>query len=203
MCGRFTHMHSWPEVHSFVSLEPLRGPVTDALFRPHYNVAPTQIGPVARVGHDGVAEIVSMRWGLVPSWAKDAKRAPINAPAGLAQRERSSAARARSASTPTRTGFSGRTVRSVDGVQGLRPQRRADRHSDRDGARELARDDCARCARQVPRADPQRPTRRAAARRSRVTHAQRDLRDAAFRAAVKESTFQADQAWRAWVVTQK
>lgn len=85
MCGRFTHMHTWPEVPSFLSLELLRGPASEALFGPHYNVAPPQIVPVARVGADGVPEIVPMRWGLLPSWAKDTKRAPINARAETVQ----------------------------------------------------------------------------------------------------------------------
>jgi len=44
--------------------------------RPSYNVAPTQQVLVARE-HDGKREAVIMRWGLIPSWAKDKKMAQI------------------------------------------------------------------------------------------------------------------------------
>ncbi len=37
---------------------------------PRYNIAPTQDVPVIRGGADG-RELATMRWGLVPSWAKD------------------------------------------------------------------------------------------------------------------------------------
>ncbi len=41
-------------------------------FTDRYNVAPTQMAPVVRA--DGNGRSVSfMRWGLIPSWAKDAK----------------------------------------------------------------------------------------------------------------------------------
>ena len=36
-----------------------------------YNVAPTQDVAVVRPAADGGREAVMMRWGLVPSWAKD------------------------------------------------------------------------------------------------------------------------------------
>jgi putative SOS response-associated peptidase YedK len=50
---------------------------------PRYNVAPTQ--PVLAVRVAGVGrEAVMLRWGLVPSWAKDLKQAPINARAETA-----------------------------------------------------------------------------------------------------------------------
>jgi putative SOS response-associated peptidase YedK len=79
MCGRFTKMHSWAEVHSFLSLDLLRGEVADALFRPSYNFAPTQVTPVARACAPATAELAAMRWGLVPSWSKDVKKHAINA----------------------------------------------------------------------------------------------------------------------------
>jgi putative SOS response-associated peptidase YedK len=38
-----------------------------------YNIAPTQIAPVARAigAGDNQREVVGMQWGLIPSWAKD------------------------------------------------------------------------------------------------------------------------------------
>ena len=41
---------------------------------PHYNVAPTQVLPVCTLGELGPG-LESMRWGLLPFWAKDAKKA--------------------------------------------------------------------------------------------------------------------------------
>ncbi|MCC7050102.1 MAG: SOS response-associated peptidase family protein [Alphaproteobacteria bacterium] len=37
-----------------------------------YNIAPTQQTPVVRLDAAGGRELVPMRWGLIPSWAKDA-----------------------------------------------------------------------------------------------------------------------------------
>jgi putative SOS response-associated peptidase YedK len=41
------------------------------LFEARYNVAPTQSVPIVRA-KDGTREMVLVRWGLIPSWAKDA-----------------------------------------------------------------------------------------------------------------------------------
>ena len=41
-------------------------------FPPHYNAAPTQSMPIVRVDAKGGRECKALRWGLVPSWAKDA-----------------------------------------------------------------------------------------------------------------------------------
>jgi putative SOS response-associated peptidase YedK len=47
-------------------------PVHDRI-RKRFNIAPTQQAPVVRVGAGGEREIAMLRWGLVPSWAKDLK----------------------------------------------------------------------------------------------------------------------------------
>lgn len=39
--------------------------------RPRYNIAPTQQVPIVRRNAAGERELVSVRWGLVPRWAKD------------------------------------------------------------------------------------------------------------------------------------
>jgi putative SOS response-associated peptidase YedK len=72
-------MFTWDEVHSFLSLDLLSGPVADALFAPRYNVAPTQTSLVVRVGASGAFELSAMRWGFVPSWSSDLKKSSINA----------------------------------------------------------------------------------------------------------------------------
>ncbi len=38
---------------------------------PRYNIAPTQDVPVVRGGPESGSELATMRWGLVPSWAKE------------------------------------------------------------------------------------------------------------------------------------
>ena len=88
MCGRFT-----------LSVETLElvaaaQQLAETLFagiphRPRYNVAPTQEHPIVRAGgEDLIAQ--TARWGLVNSWAKDAKRAgrQINARSETAARSR-------------------------------------------------------------------------------------------------------------------
>lgn len=68
MCGRYTNHATWAEVHAFS--QPLVLPVPPAEIEPAYNVAPTQMGWV--IVPD---EIMQMKWGLLPAWAKDAKMA--------------------------------------------------------------------------------------------------------------------------------
>jgi len=43
----------------------------NAAVRRRYNIAPTQEAPVVRVGAGGARELAMLRWGLVPSWAKE------------------------------------------------------------------------------------------------------------------------------------
>jgi len=71
MCGRYRLTRAEKMAEKF-----------DAEFtgelRPRYNIAPTQPVPVVRATDSG-GVISSMRWGLIPSWAKDASMAQINA----------------------------------------------------------------------------------------------------------------------------
>jgi putative SOS response-associated peptidase YedK len=46
---------------------------------PSYNIAPTSFQPVIRLDRDtGEREIVMMRWGLIPRWAKDPKQLGVS-----------------------------------------------------------------------------------------------------------------------------
>jgi putative SOS response-associated peptidase YedK len=47
-----------------------RVPPNDRL-RKRFNIAPTQDAPVVRVDREGNRELATMRWGLIPYWAKD------------------------------------------------------------------------------------------------------------------------------------
>jgi putative SOS response-associated peptidase YedK len=68
MCGRFL-------LHAPVdTLQRAFGFAERPNLRPRYNVAPTQTVPVVRRSHrdGGGRELALARWGLIPSWAKDA-----------------------------------------------------------------------------------------------------------------------------------
>ena len=66
MCGRYT-MKSNP--HAVAALCNL--PSIPEL-KARFNIAPTQLVPVVRATHAG-RELTMLRWGLIPSWAKDPK----------------------------------------------------------------------------------------------------------------------------------
>ncbi len=57
----------------------LKMPAPEEMLKPSYNIAPTQRVPVARLAPDGSVELVSMRWGLVPSWSNEPGSGFINA----------------------------------------------------------------------------------------------------------------------------
>jgi putative SOS response-associated peptidase YedK len=66
MCGRFTLTVSGAEVAEWFGLAEA------PLLQPRYNVAPTQPVAVIRAAADGAGRQAALvRWGLVPSWAKD------------------------------------------------------------------------------------------------------------------------------------
>jgi putative SOS response-associated peptidase YedK len=66
MCGRFTL-----RTPAGVLIQQFRLQSVPDL-SPRYNIAPTQPAPVVRMNAgSGERELVLLRWGLVPSWAKD------------------------------------------------------------------------------------------------------------------------------------
>ncbi|MFI5363132.1 MAG: SOS response-associated peptidase [Elusimicrobiota bacterium] len=75
MCGRYSQTASLKELRErfgFAASE-----VTE--LKPRYNIAPTQDAPV--LVDDGGLALKMFRWGLIPSWSKDAAigHKPINA----------------------------------------------------------------------------------------------------------------------------
>jgi putative SOS response-associated peptidase YedK len=65
MCGRYElHSHPAAIALAFGLAQP---PDVHA----RYNLAPTTDVPIVRVNAEGRRELVRMRWGLVPRWAKD------------------------------------------------------------------------------------------------------------------------------------
>jgi len=68
MCGRYTLRTSPVTVATLFD-------VSVPSWNPRYNIAPTQQAPVIRANASGGFELATPRWGLVPSWSKDRKRA--------------------------------------------------------------------------------------------------------------------------------
>src|SRR5436309_13020089 len=66
MCGRCTLHESPKGVADYFRLR------VGSDFLPRYNVAPSQPVVAVRQGAQG-RELVMLRWGLIPSWAKDPK----------------------------------------------------------------------------------------------------------------------------------
>lgn len=70
MCGRYsitTPVEAMRRMFNFQGLPNLGA---------NYNVAPTNAVPVVRL-KDGARDIAMMRWGLVPSWAKEIRPKPL------------------------------------------------------------------------------------------------------------------------------
>ena len=65
MCGRFA-FYSPAEATA-----ALFGATTTSELKPRYNIAPTQDIAAIRNDQEQSPELVSLRWGLVPFWAKD------------------------------------------------------------------------------------------------------------------------------------
>ncbi|MBU2091237.1 MAG: SOS response-associated peptidase, partial [Alphaproteobacteria bacterium] len=66
MCGRYALTQPPEELHRLFAAE---GAVPD--WQPRYNIAPQTAILAVRV-REGRRELASLRWGLVPHWAKDA-----------------------------------------------------------------------------------------------------------------------------------
>jgi putative SOS response-associated peptidase YedK len=66
MCGRFTSKAKPEQVEKEFKV----GKLNPKLFEPRYNIAPTQLIP-AVLETDGTRIVNALRWGLIPSWAKD------------------------------------------------------------------------------------------------------------------------------------
>ena len=68
MCGRFVSATPPDEIATYFGAEP----AGDEGWSANYNVAPTT-GVLAVRDDDGARRLETMRWGLVPFWAKDLK----------------------------------------------------------------------------------------------------------------------------------
>lgn len=66
MCGRYTLTGPLEGVRQLFDF------IEQPNLAPRANIAPTHEVPVVRLGDDGKRHLVLLRWGLVPSWAKEA-----------------------------------------------------------------------------------------------------------------------------------
>jgi putative SOS response-associated peptidase YedK len=70
MCGRFSQDMTWAQVHAFS--QGLDLVVPDVEPAPSFNIAPTQsVWTILGEGQGAIAQ--QLRWGLIPSWARDVK----------------------------------------------------------------------------------------------------------------------------------
>jgi putative SOS response-associated peptidase YedK len=67
MCSRY-FLDADGNIIAYTFRVAVKGPI-----RKRFNIAPTQEAPVIRAGAAGERELAMLRWGLVPSWAKDLK----------------------------------------------------------------------------------------------------------------------------------
>ncbi len=65
MCGRYTLSQSAEAIATAFGLD------TSLAIEPRYNIAPTQLVPVVLYSAKKQRQLQMMRWGLIPSWAKD------------------------------------------------------------------------------------------------------------------------------------
>ena len=65
MCGRY-ELHSHPAAIALAF-----GLAQVPNVEPHYNIAPTTDVPIVRVNPEGRRELLFVRWGLVPRWARN------------------------------------------------------------------------------------------------------------------------------------
>ncbi len=74
MCGRYTLIANAEAMRLLFEVPAF----DERLVVPRYNIAPTQPIVVVREAASGRGrELVPMRWGLIPAWAKDPKNLPL------------------------------------------------------------------------------------------------------------------------------
>jgi putative SOS response-associated peptidase YedK len=78
MCDRFLWASSGEAIADYLQVPALKA------LRPRYYVALSQAVPSVAVDKAGVRQFGYLRWGLVPRWAADPRKAPINARAETA-----------------------------------------------------------------------------------------------------------------------
>jgi putative SOS response-associated peptidase YedK len=73
MCGRFASKLTREQLYDLYGIGPPERSSAPADPKPLYNIAPTQTVPTVRLNPEERRELAPLRWGLIPSWSKDAK----------------------------------------------------------------------------------------------------------------------------------
>ena len=64
MCGRYSLLPDRRQIARMFDVDPLE-------LDPRHNISPTQEVPIIRQDEAGNREMVMLRWGLIPHWAKE------------------------------------------------------------------------------------------------------------------------------------
>lgn len=75
MCGRFTNLMTWAEIHALYSIHEKNAPLSN--MRPRFNITPTQDIYFARRDGDEPIELAYGRWWLVPFFLKELPKAAM------------------------------------------------------------------------------------------------------------------------------
>jgi len=68
MCGRYTFFNNFDSLIESFNIDEIDSNIIES--KPNYNISPTQYAPVI-FQNDKKRIVKNMRWGLIPSWAKD------------------------------------------------------------------------------------------------------------------------------------
>jgi putative SOS response-associated peptidase YedK len=75
MCGRYSNLMPWAELHALYSIHEKTAPVSN--MRPGFNIAPTSTVAFAHKDRAGELVLDSARWWLVPFFAKKLPKAAM------------------------------------------------------------------------------------------------------------------------------
>lgn len=73
MCGRYDLIVIGQALAARFGVAPEQAGEVGQDWQPRYNIAPSQLNPVVATANDQGKRLVTMKWGLVPSWAKEPK----------------------------------------------------------------------------------------------------------------------------------
>jgi putative SOS response-associated peptidase YedK len=73
MCGRYDLIVIGQALAARFGVAPGQGGEVAQGWQTRYNIAPSQLNPVVVTADDQKKHLTMMKWGLVPSWAKESK----------------------------------------------------------------------------------------------------------------------------------
>src|SRR3954454_18267923 len=73
MCGRYDLIAIGQELAARFGVTPEQAGEIGQGWQAKYNIAPSQLNPVVLTDEDQAKHLVTMKWGLVPGWAREPK----------------------------------------------------------------------------------------------------------------------------------